>query len=152
MPSPFLCPTSGRPTELYCSLCKTKLKTKLPQPKRATFKDLQDPVLNEWESALVEAKAALLRSGTLEAHAVQLRIQREMSGEQRILLEFEMSLFARELAREGIRRDHPEWREPQVARELSRLAFLPNPLPHWLESASRTLDRQPFAPVPSPPL
>jgi hypothetical protein len=53
----FLCPTGGRPTELYCSLRKTKLKTKLLQPKRATFKDLQDPILNEWESALAEAKA-----------------------------------------------------------------------------------------------
>jgi hypothetical protein len=58
-----------------------------------------------------------------EAHTVQLRIQREMSGEQRILIEFEMSLFARELAREGIHRDHPEWSETQVARELIRLAF-----------------------------
>ncbi len=56
-----------------------------------------------------------------------------MSGEQRILLAFEMSLFARELARESIRRDHPEWSETQVERELIRLAFLPKPLPGWLE-------------------
>lgn len=34
-----------------------------------------------------------------------------MSGEQRILLAFEMSLFARELAKEGIRWEHPEWPE-----------------------------------------
>ena len=74
-----------------------------------------------------------LTDTTLEAQAVQLRIQREMSGEQRILLAFEMSLFARELAREGIRRDHPEWSETQVERELIRLAFLPKPLPGWLE-------------------
>jgi hypothetical protein len=40
-----------------------------------------------------------------------------------------MSLFARELAKEGVRRDHPEWTEAQVARELLRLAFLPAPLP-----------------------
>jgi hypothetical protein len=52
-----------------------------------------------------------------------------MSGEQRLLLAFEMSLFARELAKEGVRRDHPEWTEAQVARELLRLAFLPSPLP-----------------------
>lgn len=57
-----------------------------------------------------------------------------MSGEQRLLLAFEMSLFARELAREGIRRDHPEWTEAQVARELLRLAFLPAPLPAGLRS------------------
>jgi hypothetical protein len=66
------------------------------------------------------------------AQAVQLGIQRAMSGEQRILLAFEMSLFARELAREGIRRDHPEWPEARVARELLRLAFFPAPLPAWI--------------------
>ncbi len=63
------------------------------------------------------------------AQAVQLEIQRAMSGEQRILLAFEMSLFARELAQEGIRREHPEWPEARVARELLRLAFFPAPLP-----------------------
>jgi Rv0078B-related antitoxin len=52
-----------------------------------------------------------------------------MTGEQRILLALEMSLFARELAREGIRRDHPDWTEPEIARELLRLAFFPAPLP-----------------------
>ena len=67
-----------------------------------------------------------------EAQAIQLKIQSGMSGEQRILLAFEMSEFARELARAGIRHDHPEWSEAQVARELLRLAFLPKPLPTWL--------------------
>jgi hypothetical protein len=66
------------------------------------------------------------------AQALQLQIQSGMSGEQRLLLAFEMSLFARELASEGIRRDHPEWTETQVARELLRLAFLPAPLPAGL--------------------
>src|ERR1700690_3027088 len=46
------------------------------------------------------------------AQAVQLRIQRAMTGEQRLLMAFEMSLFARELAKEGIRREHPEWTSP----------------------------------------
>jgi len=63
------------------------------------------------------------------AAALQLQIQRAMPGEQRLFLAFEMSLFARELAKEGIRRDHPEWPEERVARELLRLAFLPAPLP-----------------------
>jgi hypothetical protein len=63
------------------------------------------------------------------AQAIQLRIQQAMSGEQRLLLAFEMSLFARELARAGIRQEHPEWSETEVARELLRLAFLPAPLP-----------------------
>ena len=61
-----------------------------------------------------------------------------MTGEQRLLLALEMSLFARELAKERIRQEHPEWRDKQVARELLRLAFLPAPLPArlcaWLES------------------
>ena len=66
------------------------------------------------------------------AQTVQLEILRTMSGEQRILLAFEMSLFARELAKEGIRREHPEWPEAGVARELLRLAFFPAPLPSWI--------------------
>ena len=66
------------------------------------------------------------------AQAVQLEIHRAMSGEQRIQLAFEMSLFARELAKEGIRREHPEWPEARVARELLRLAFFPVPLPSWI--------------------
>jgi hypothetical protein len=52
-----------------------------------------------------------------------------MSGEQRLLLAFEMSLFARELNRERIHSEHPEWSEKQVARELLRMAFFPAPLP-----------------------
>ena len=63
------------------------------------------------------------------AKALQLQIQRAMSGEERLLLALEMSLFARELAKERIRREHPEWPEVEVARELVRLAFLPASVP-----------------------
>jgi hypothetical protein len=63
------------------------------------------------------------------AQAVQLQVQRSMSGEQRLLLAFEMSMFARVLSGERIRREHPGWTESQVARELIRLAFLPGPMP-----------------------
>jgi hypothetical protein len=52
-----------------------------------------------------------------------------MSGEQRLLMALEMSLFARELASARIRQEHPLWAEAQVARELLRLAFLPFPVP-----------------------
>lgn len=69
---------------------------------------------------------------TAEAQAIHEQIQRAMSGEQRILLAWEMSQFARELARAGIRQEHPDWTETQVARELLRLAFLPAPLPPGL--------------------
>ncbi|MBZ5650096.1 MAG: hypothetical protein LAO18_06390 [Acidobacteriia bacterium] len=65
------------------------------------------------------------------AQAIQIEIQRSMSGEQRLRLAVEMSLFARELNRERIRREHPDWPETQIDRELLRLAFLPAPLPDW---------------------
>jgi len=55
-----------------------------------------------------------------------------MTGEQRFLLAYEMSMFVREIAMEGIRRDHPDWAEQQVTRELLRRAFFPAPLPAWL--------------------
>ena len=73
------------------------------------------------------------------AQAVQLEIHRSMSGEQRLLLAFEMSLFARDLCRERIRHEHPEWTEAQIARELLRLAFLPDPLPAGLDKRLQDL-------------
>jgi len=66
------------------------------------------------------------------AQAIQLQIHRAMTGEQRILMALEMSLFAREMAAAGIRLDHPEWTDAQIARELLRRAFLPKPLPPGL--------------------
>lgn len=66
------------------------------------------------------------------ARALQLQIQSAMSGEQRVTLAYEMSMFVRELMSEGIRRDHPDWTEAQIARELLRRAFFPAPLPAWL--------------------
>jgi hypothetical protein len=66
------------------------------------------------------------------AQAIQLQILRGMSGEQRLLLALEMSLFARELARARIRQEHPEWTEAQVVRELLRLSFLPAEMPPGL--------------------
>jgi hypothetical protein len=68
-----------------------------------------------------------------EAQAKQDEILRAMSGEQRMTLAYEMSMFVRELMREGIRRDHPDWTEAQIARELLRRAFFPAPLPVWLQ-------------------
>ncbi len=68
-----------------------------------------------------------------EARVKQDEIVRAMSGEQRMTLAYEMSMFVRELMREGILRDHPDWTEAQIARELLRLAFLPAPLPPGLK-------------------
>jgi len=55
-----------------------------------------------------------------------------MSGVDRMLLAYEMSMFARELFRARIRTEHPDWDEAQVARELLRIAFLPHPMPERL--------------------
>jgi hypothetical protein len=76
--------------------------------------------------------AVSLSDTSTAAQAVQLEILRAIPGEQLMRLAFEMSDFARELAKEGIRRQHPDWPEPQVARELLRLAILPAPLPSWI--------------------
>jgi len=67
-----------------------------------------------------------------EARAKQFEIVSAMSGGERMTLAYEMSMFARELARAGILRDHPNWTEAQIKRELLRLAFLPAPLPDWM--------------------
>ena len=67
-----------------------------------------------------------------QAQAIQLQILRAMPGEQRLLMALDMSLFARELAKERIRQEHPEWAETRVTRELLRLALLPEPLPPQL--------------------
>jgi len=52
-----------------------------------------------------------------------------MAGEQRLLLALEMSDFARELASQRIRQEHPDWSPDLISRELIRIAFLPAPLP-----------------------
>ena len=66
------------------------------------------------------------------AEAVQTDILQRMSGEQRILLALEMSRLARDFAREGIRREHPDWPEVKIDREMYRLAFFPESLPSWI--------------------
>lgn len=63
---------------------------------------------------------------------MQLRAHRAMTGEQRLLIAFEMSLFARELAAAGVRHDHPNWPDSEVSRELLRRAFVPEKIPSAL--------------------
>jgi hypothetical protein len=67
-----------------------------------------------------------------EIEEMQLEIRRSMSGEQRLRVCLEMSVFARELRKTGIRRDHPDWSDKEVIMELFRLAFSPQPLPAWV--------------------
>ena len=73
-----------------------------------------------------------VRDTSPEIEAMQLEIRRKMTGSQRLRVALEMSLFARELRKAGIRRDHPDWTERQVTIELFRLAFFPKPLPSWV--------------------
>jgi hypothetical protein len=73
--------------------------------------------------------AMLVTDTSSAAQTVQFEIHRSMSGEQRLLLAFEMSMFARELSRARICQEHPEWTEAQTTRELVRLALLPASLP-----------------------
>ena len=76
---------------------------------------------------------SVIRSDTTPvAEALQFELLRGMSDEKRLLLAIEMSEFARELAKEGIRVQHPDWSESSVTRELIRLAFFPRPLPAGL--------------------
>ena len=69
---------------------------------------------------------------TPEIEAMQIKIARSMTVEQRLKLAFEMSMICRELMRAGVRQRHPDWSEAQVAREVHRLTFFPKPLPHWV--------------------
>jgi hypothetical protein len=71
-----------------------------------------------------------LSDSSSAAQALQLEIQQSMSGEERLLLAFELSMFARDLNRARIQGEHPDWLETQVTRELLRLAFFPAPLPN----------------------
>jgi hypothetical protein len=73
-----------------------------------------------------------IRDTSRAAHDVQLQILRTMTGEERLSLAFEMSLFARELARAGIRHEHPDCDESRGAQDLLRFAFQPDPLPERL--------------------
>jgi hypothetical protein len=56
-----------------------------------------------------------------------------MTGEQKVLLSFEISHFDREIRKQRIRREHPEWSELEVMHEIFRQAFLPEPIPEGLQ-------------------
>jgi len=66
---------------------------------------------------------------TPEIEAMQIRILRSMTIEQHLEAALEISLLSRELMRAGVRRDHPDWSDKEIEREVQRLAFFPQPLP-----------------------
>jgi Rv0078B-related antitoxin len=69
---------------------------------------------------------------TPEIEAMQIRIFRSMTIEQHLESALEITLLSRALMRAGVRRDHPDWSDRQIEREVHRLAFFPQPLPDWV--------------------
>jgi hypothetical protein len=66
-----------------------------------------------------------------KVEAMQLEHLRSMTGEQRLLMGIDISALSHALMKAGVRRDHPDWSEKQVMREVIRLVFFPQPLPDW---------------------
>lgn len=60
---------------------------------------------------------------------MQLEAYRQMSCSRRFEMAVEMSDLARSFAESRIKREHPEWSDRQVTRELLRIAFYPANLP-----------------------
>lgn len=69
-------------------------------------------------------------------------VQSFMTGEQKVLLAFEISAFDQGVRKQKIRREHPDWSELQVKHEILRQAFLPDPAPEWLETKMREREEQ----------
>ncbi len=63
-----------------------------------------------------------------EASALQIHIHKSLTGVERLQLAFEMSMLVRELAATRLRREHPDWSDAELVRELLRYAFLPDVL------------------------
>jgi hypothetical protein len=72
-----------------------------------------------------------------------LLVQSFMTGEQKLLLSLEMSAFDREVRKQKLRREHPEWSELEVMHQIIRQAFRSEPVPEWLErKMQQRLDEQ----------
>lgn len=69
---------------------------------------------------------------TPEIEAMQIRIFRGMTIEQRLETALEISLLSRALMKAGVRNQHPDWSDSEIEREVHRLAFFPQPLPDWV--------------------
>ena len=57
-----------------------------------------------------------------DAAQAQIRALRKMTGRHRLEVAVEMSLTARALVRARLLKEHPEWHEAQLRRELLRLS------------------------------
>ncbi len=63
------------------------------------------------------------------ARSIQEGVRRRLAAPELVRLAGEMTDLARALASARLRQLHPQWSPRQVARELLRSAFFPNPLP-----------------------
>ena len=77
----------------------------------------------------METGRKTLSDTSRDAAALQTSIHRRLTGSQRLRVALDMSLDARELSLTRLRRQHPDWSEADLKRELLRYAFLPAPLP-----------------------
>ena len=57
---------------------------------------------------------------TREAHRKQIEVLRKMSPEKRALISFELSDNVRQNAIAGIKKQHPDFTDTQISRELLR--------------------------------
>ena len=70
-----------------------------------------------------------MRDTSPSAAATQASIQRKLTETQRLAVACDMSQLVRSLALARLRRQHPDWSDVELKRELLRYAFLPDPLP-----------------------
>lgn len=70
-----------------------------------------------------------MRDTTPEAAALQTKVHRALASADRLSMAIQMSNMTRELSMTRIRREHPDWSELAVKRELLRYAFESKPLP-----------------------
>jgi hypothetical protein len=69
---------------------------------------------------------------TPEIEAMQIRILRSMTIGQYLEAALEISLLSRGIMKAGVHRDHPDWSDDEIEREVHRLAFFPQALPDWV--------------------
>jgi hypothetical protein len=67
----------------------------------------------------------------------QIELYRAMTAQRRLQISFELDALARQLARSGVRFQHPEWSIEQVEREVARRFRLAAGIPEDLPGTSR---------------
>lgn len=66
---------------------------------------------------------------TPAAAELQTKIYRRLSNRERLALAVDMSMSVRKLALTRLRKQHPDWSERDLTREVLRYAYGSSPLP-----------------------